>query len=165
MRAAWILALVLSLPSGVGAANIDAAEAWRPMRPFMGTWRGTRNGDDKPVKVTRQFASAATNRHLEITEKGSGRPGNVWGIVSFDRERQLLVLRQFGADGSTSDASFDPTAAGAGPVVFASAESEPTRTRITYQVVDAKSFVERIERAAGGEPYALVAETRFVRKD
>ena len=166
MRAALVLALAVSITSLASAATIDPTEAWRPMYSFIGTWKGTRAGTDGPLKVTRVYASAPTNHYLEITEKGGGRSrAEVRGMVSFDPQRQLLVLRQFAADGSASDLTFDPTTSATAPVVFASSESEATRMRITYERAGAKVFVERIERSAGGEPFGVVSETRFVRTD
>ena len=166
MRAALVLALAVSITSLAHAAAVDPADAWRPLYPFIGTWSGTRAGATGPVKVTRGYMAAATNHHLEITENGGGHGrGAVWGIVSFDPQRQVLVLRQFGADGSASEAALDPAASSGERLVFASPESEAARTRISYERTGANVFVERIEHAAGGEPFALVSETRFTRKD
>jgi hypothetical protein len=136
------------------------------MHPFIGTWKGTRAGADRPVKVTRVYASAPTNHHLEITETGGGlkRPA-VWGMVSLGPQRPALVLRQFAADGSAWDLTLDPAASSTDQLVFSSSSSEATRTRITYERTGPKSFVERIEHSAGGEPFAVVSETRFVRAD
>ena len=164
MRGALVLALAVSLTSLANAGTIDPAEAWRPMHAFIGTWKGTRTGADGQVKFTRDYQSAPTNHHLEITENGGGHSKGVWGIVSFDAQKEVLVLRQFGADGSASDLALDPSASTAERVVFATPESEGTRTRITYERSGANIFVERIERSAGGEPFAVVSETQFVRK-
>lgn len=166
MRAVWCVALLVAVPmtAGVGASTVDPAEAWRPMHAFMGTWKGTRQGSDGPVKVTRIYASAPANRHLEITETDGGRSRTaVWGMVSFDSERQVLVLRQFAADGRASDLELDPSASIGEQIVFASPESEAPRVRITYERTDAKTLVERIERSGAGQPLAVVSETRFVR--
>lgn len=166
MRGLLVLALAASITSLAHAGTVDPAEAWKPMHPFIGTWKGTRSGSDGSVKVTREIASAPTNHHLEITENGGGRskPG-VWGIVSFDAQKEVLVLRQFGADGSASDMTLDPSATTPERLVFTSLEAEATRTRITYERSGANLFVERIERSAGGAPFAIVSETQFVRKD
>jgi hypothetical protein len=103
---------------------------------------------------------------LEITESGGGRSkAAVLGMVSFDPQRQALVLRQFAADGTAADLVLDSALSTAGQVVFASADAEPARVRITYARAGAKTFVERIERSAGGEPFAVVSETHFVRTD
>jgi hypothetical protein len=166
MRAALVLALAISFASAAGAATLDATEAFRPMHPFIGTWKGTRGGAEAPVKVTRVYASAPTNHHLEITESGGGRsPAGVWGMLSFDPQRQGLVLRHFGADGSASDLVFDPAASTDERLVFTSLESEATHTRITYERAGWKNFVERIELSTSGGPFAVVSETKFVRKD
>ena len=169
MRMALVVALAVAIASVAGAAvagaAVDPAEAWRPMHPFIGTWKGTRAGADGPAKVTRVYASATTNHHLEIREKGNGSGAAVWAVVSFDPQRQVLVLRHFAADGSAFDVTADPTAATTGTLVFESGEAEASRTRITYVSEGAKSFVERIERSAGGETFTVVSETRFVRAD
>jgi hypothetical protein len=165
MRGALVLVLGLLITSVASAGTIDPADAWRPMHPFIGTWKGTRSGTEGPVKVTRQYASAPTNHHLEITESGGSRskPG-VWGIVSFDSQKDVLVLRQFGADGSASDMTLDPSASTAERVVFTSPESDGARTRITYERTAANVFVERVERSASGQSFTVVSETQFVRK-
>jgi hypothetical protein len=164
MRAVLVLALAVSVASMASAATVDPTAVWRPMYPFLGTWKGTRAGANGPVTVTRGYASSATNHHLEITETGGGRTQAAWGIVSFDPERQALVLRHLDADGSSSDLAFDP-ASTADRLVFASPESSATRTRVTYERAGWNNFVERVEVAAGGGPFTVVAETRFVRKD
>jgi hypothetical protein len=159
MRAALILAAALAFASGANAAAVDPTEAWRPIHAFIGTWRGVRADG----KVTRTYASAPTNHHIEITEKANG-PQAVWGVVSFDPQKQGLVLRHFGADGTASDVALDPAASTADQLVFASPESETTRTRITYERAGWNNFVERIELSTGGGAYTLVSETKFVRK-
>src|SRR5258705_7544806 len=66
MRAALVLVLAVSIASWAGAATIDPVEVWRPMYPFIGTWKGTGARADGPVKVKRVYASAPPNHHLEI---------------------------------------------------------------------------------------------------
>lgn len=163
MRAVLVLALAVSIATPAVAETVTPADAWRPMGWFMGTWKGTRAGGDGPDKVTRVYSAAATNHHLEITEKAQGARPAVCGMMSFDPERQVLVLRLFAADGSACEAALDP-ASTSEQLVFASADSESRRTRVTYARAGANAFVERVERASGGEPFALVSEIRFVRK-
>jgi hypothetical protein len=166
MRTTLMLALALSIASLAGAATVDPAEAWRPMHSFIGTWKGTRAGAEGTVKVTRVYSTSLTNHHVDIIESGGGRSrGEVLGQVSLDSERQVLVLHQIAADGSASDAALDPPASSTDPLVFLGGDSDGTRTRITYERTGAKSFIERIERSAGGESFSVVSETRFVRAD
>jgi hypothetical protein len=165
MRAALILAIALAFASGASAATVDPTEVWRPIHTFIGTWKGVRPGTEGAVKVTRTYASAPTNHHIEITEKGGDRARAVWGVVSFDPQRQGLVLRHFAPDGSASDVALDPSASTGDQLVFASAGAEGARTRITYERAGWRNFVERIELATGSGPFTLVSETRFVRQD
>jgi hypothetical protein len=166
MRTAAVLfALAALIASPARAETAPPAEVWKPMHWFIGTWKGTRAGTGDEAKVTRTYASATTNHHLEITEAANGRSRAVWGVVSFDAGLQSLVLRQFGADGSSLDAALQASSSEPSQVVFASSASERGRTRITYERSGANAFVERVELAAGGESYSLVSETRFVRKD
>jgi len=165
MRVASVLVLAIAITASAPAAAIDAADAWRPMHAFIGTWKGTRTGTDGPVRVTRVYASASTNHHVEITEKGGGSRPAVWGMVSFDPQHQALVLRQFAADGSALDLVLDPSTSTTGPLVFSSSASEAPRTRITYERAGTRNLVERIEHSTGGESFTVVSETRFVRMD
>ena len=150
MRGMTILGILLATVTWAGAQTLDQTEAWRPMHAFIGTWKGVRASG----KVTRTYASAPTNHHLEITEKAGG-PAGVWGIVSYDTAKSQLVLRQFGTDGSATEVALDPAASNADQLVFAGGE-----TRITYRREGWNAFTERVERGA-----ALVSETRFQRKD
>src|SRR5689334_16455328 len=76
----WAVAVSLLATGVAQAETVDPTAAWRPMYPFLGAWKGTRSEEAREVRVTRVYASAASNHHLEITETGSGRaPAGVWG--------------------------------------------------------------------------------------
>jgi hypothetical protein len=148
MRYALLFLLLLAAP--VKAADVDPTEAWRPMLSFIGSWNATRSG----AKFVRTYQSAATNHHLEVTEKAGGHDSSVWGIVSFDQGRGGLILRQFGADGSTAEAQLDFAGSTPDQLVFAGKD-----VRITYLRSGWNAFVERVEHGS-----TLVSETKFVRK-
>lgn len=148
MRYALLFLLLLAAP--VRAEGVDPTEAWRPMLSFIGSWNGTRQG----AKFVRTYQSAATNHHLEVTEKGGGHDSSVWGIVSFDQARGGLILRQFGDDGSTSEVALDFAGSTPDQLVFAGKD-----VRITYVRSGWNAFVERIEHGS-----TLVSETKFVRR-
>ena len=146
MRYALLFLLLLAAP--VKAADVDPTEAWRPMLSFIGSWNGTRQG----AKFVRTYQSAATNHHLEVTEKSGGHDPSVWGVVSYDKGG--LVLRQFEADGSTAEARLDFAGSTPDQLVFAGGD-----VKITYVRNGWNAFTERIERGS-----TLVSETKFVRK-
>src|SRR4029434_2264274 len=139
------LALAVSIASWANASPVDPADAWRPLYTYVGTWKGTRVGADGPLKLTRVYASVSAHSYLQIAESASDRSRTeVRGVVSLDPQRGVLVLHLFAVDGSASDLALDPAASTDGRVVLASQDSEPTRTRVTYERTGSKSFVERI---------------------
>ena len=146
----FLLLLALLSPAPSKAADVDPTEAWRPMLSFIGSWNASRGG----AKFTRTYQSAATNHHLEVTEKAGGRDPSVWGIVSFDTAKGGLVLRQFGADGSIAEVQLDFAGSTPDQLVF-----EGKDTKITYVRSGWNAFTERIEHGS-----TLVSETKFVRK-
>jgi hypothetical protein len=156
MFAALVLAFAISTGSPASPPAVDQTEAWRPMHAFIGTW--------KSGKVTRTYASAATNHHLEITESAGGHERAVWGIVSYDPALQGLVLRHFSPDGGAADLALDPAASTADRLVFVG-DAGAAHTRLTYERAGWNTFVERVEQAAGNDTFALVAETRFERRN
>jgi hypothetical protein len=162
-RAALLLVLAALLPSASGAATVDATQVWRPMYSFIGSWKGTRPAAEGTVKVTRVYASAETNHHLQITEKAGGGAAAVWGTVNFDAELGALVLRHLAPDGSTTNAAYDAAASTEDKLVFESPAADPTRTRITYERSGWNNFVERVELASGGGAYTVASETKFER--
>ena len=159
MFAALVLAFAASTGSPAVAVAPAPTEAWRPLYAYIGTWKST--GAERRTRV---YASAATNHHLEITESGSGHDRAVWGIVSYDGVRGVLVLRRFVADGEALDLALDPSASTAEHLVFEGTGPD-SRTRVTYDRPGWNTFVERVERSTGGTPFALLLETRFERKD
>ena len=159
MFAALVLAVAVSTAPPSGTAAPDQTEAWRPMHAYIGTWKSV--GAERRTRV---YASAATNHHLEITESGASHDRAVWGIVSYDAARGVLVLRRFVADGDALDLALDPSSSTAEHLVFEGPGAD-SRTRVTYDRPGWNTFVERVERSSGGAPYALLLETRFERKD
>jgi hypothetical protein len=165
MRPGLWLALAVVVSSLANADPVDPTVVWRPMYAFLGTWKGVRTGADRPVKLTRVYASAPSNQEIAITESGGGGTHATWGTVRFDAERPGLVLRQLAADASDADLALDSAASTAEKLVFASPESATARTRVTDERAGWNAFVERVERSAGGAPFAVVSETRFERRD
>jgi hypothetical protein len=140
------------------------------MYSFLGTWKGTGTGPAGPVQLTRSYASAATNHHIEITEEIRGHsPATVWGTVNYDPRLPGLVLHRFGAGGApdaeAAGLALDAAASTADRLVFTSAPAGGVRTRVTYEHAGWNAFVERVERADSSGAYTVLAETHFTRKD
>ncbi len=170
LAAALVLVLSAAAPSAVGDTVVAPTEAWRPMYSFLGSWKGTGTGPAGPVQLTRSYASASTNHHIEITEAVRGHsPATIWGTVSYDPRLPGLVLRRYSpgeaADGAAQDLALDAAASTADRLVFASAPTGAVRTRVTYEHAGWNVFVERVERADSSGAFTVLTETRFTRKD
>jgi hypothetical protein len=155
-----LLALVTALPAQ--AQGPSAADAWRPVRVFIGSWTGSRTGPGPALKVARQVEAASDNRHLVVSEKAAGR-AQTWGTIAFDPTRGALVLRAHGERAGAPDLVLAPAEPEATRLVFASPAGSARAVRITYERVSWNELVERQEEGPADGPLTLVAETRFKR--
>lgn len=139
--------------------------AWRPVHAFIGSWTGSRSAPDGPLKVVRTYASGTDNRHVRVREKIAGRPdGGRHDEIRFDAERGVLVLRHIVEDGKFVDLALAPVESNATRLVFAGVTDNPGRVRVTVESAGWNAFVERVEHAAPGAEFVVIAETRFRRK-
>ena len=151
---AALFALAPAAPAVAGEAAAPA-EAWSPLRVFIGSWSGSSTAG----KVTRQFESSSDNRHLVVLEKAGKAEVAPWGDIAWDAARQALVLDP-AADGT--ELVLQPADA-SGKVVFASSKDGAGATRLSYEVVGWNELVERLEVAGADGKLALARETRFKR--
>jgi len=163
MRSTILLSAVLTLAAISPTHAATSAEAWSPFRPFLGTWSGTRVDADRGPRIVREYGSTANNQNIEVRERVEGK-SVVWGVLSFDTERAGIVLRPLSIDGIASALVLEPKESTESRLVFTNLESDPIRTRISYDRTGWDEFTERIERATSGQELTLVSETRFKRK-
>ena len=155
--------LAAAVTAAVAVPAATATRDWTPFYPLLGSWSGTREGSDGRVNVSRDYESVAGNQHLHITEKASKR--QPWGLVSFDDASGAFVLRRFASDGGETVLVLEPVTGDGATLVFASPPGVASGAeRITLERRGWDEFVERVEVAAQGTDFSLVAETRFRRK-
>lgn len=91
-----------------------------------------------------------------------------WGMFSFDKARNALMLRHFHVEGFINtfrrvDAGTDA----ASPVVFESEAfenfSNAWKARETYEFVSDDEFIETFELAPPGQPFRLYSRNHFKR--
>src|SRR4051794_21897987 len=85
-------------------------------------------------------------------------------MISVDKSRKRLVLRQFHVEGFVNQFVQEATA---GVIRFTSEAIENIapgyRARETYRLTGADSFIERFEIAPPGKDFEIYSETRFQR--
>lgn len=153
--------MVLALLAASTAVADPGPEAWSPLRPFIGSWSGSRTAGGGAQKIVRQFESGVLEAHIKILDRVRGKD-EVRGVIRFDGGRQALVLRAAGADGQILELPFDPAASSDSRLVFGSLTSSP-EALVSYERLGWNEFVERFERASGGGTPELVSEVRFRR--
>ena len=158
-----LLALGFALAGApVAPAQADPAppaEAWTPVRVFIGSWSGTAGSGKE--KVTRQVASSNDNRRLVVLERNRDEIAS-WGEIAYDAGRHnLVLLPREGAPELVLEPA-DPARA-PGRLVFASAENAAHGARVSYEFTGWTEFVERHEERTADGTFAVTRETRFKR--
>jgi len=170
-------ALIFVLASWVGllAQTSPAPDTWAPVRFLVGTWEGVINGQPGTGKSLREYRFALNNKYLEVRNKSiylaqpknpKGEVHEDWGMISYDRSRKKLVLRQFHVEGFVNQYA-EASREGLLSFLSESIENIPPgfRARETYTITGPNSFVERFEIAEPGKEFELYCETRFTRKE
>ncbi|MDX2142602.1 MAG: hypothetical protein SFV19_04555 [Rhodospirillaceae bacterium] len=173
----WLAAqtLLLVAPTFAQAPSETAADPWAPLRPLVGRWEGTSEGEPGRGQSTRSYQFVLDGRFLEgentavypPQEKNpKGETHRDRSIYSYDRARKALVLRQFHTEGFVNTYVEDPQSA-PGALVFVSEgiENIPPgyRARETYVFDGRDSLVETFEIAEPGKDFAVYSRARLTR--
>jgi hypothetical protein len=164
------------LLGGLLVGQTSSTAAWEPVKFLLGSWEGTVQGQPGNGKSEREYKFVLTGKFLEVRNKSvypaqpknpKGETHEDWGMISYDRSRKQLVLRQFHVEGYVNQ--FVGTIRSDKSVQFdsESIENIPAgyRARETYTSLGPDEFVERFELADPGKEFVVYSETRFKRKN
>ena len=156
-------------------ASAQTPDPWEPVRFLIGAWAGDVNGQPGSGKSEREYRFVLNNKYVEVRNKSvypaqpknpKGEAHEDWDMISYDRNRKKLILRQFHVEGFVNQFVSD-----VGPdkklrFISEAIENIPAgyRARETYTLVGPNEFIERFELAEPGKDYELYSETRFQRK-
>jgi predicted methyltransferase len=161
---------------GAGRAQQSPAsgDPWAPVRFLSGKWTGDVEGEPGKGKSEREYRFVLNDAYIEVRNKSTYAPspknpkGEVhedWGVISFDKSRKKLVLRQFHIERFVNQ--YVQEAADDGALRFTSEAIENIasgyRAREIYRVTGPDTFIERFEIAAPGKDFEIYSETRFQR--
>ncbi|MFY9511780.1 MAG: hypothetical protein WAQ05_12500 [Rubrivivax sp.] len=167
---AALLGLALAGPS-----RAQGSDPWRPLERFVGEWRGTATGQAGNGEVVRRYAKVMGGRFIQETNTSTYAPqeknkkGEVHehaGMFSYDKQRKLLVLRQFHIEGfvNTYKQVSDGSAA---RLVFESEAfenfSNAWKARETYEFDGDERLIETFELAAPGKEFQVYSRTELTR--
>ena len=182
MSAILLFCCALAATSGVAVRTHEvapappAADPWVQVRFLEGEWTGTAEGEPGVGTVHRSYQFILGHRFLHernfsaYSPKQLNTPGEVhqhWSFISFDKQRQRLVLRQFHQEGFVNQ--YVQVAEQSSPrrLVFASEALENLdgrwRARETYEVGSADDFTETFELAEPGKEFQIYSRNTFKR--
>lgn len=181
MRSTLLLcscALLAAVASAQNAAPApDAADPWAAVRFLEGEWRGSAEGEPGTGTVRRSYQFVLGARYLHernvssYDPKEAATPPEVhehWSFLSYDRQRQRLVLRQFHQEGFVNQYIQVLEATTPQRIVFESEaiENIPSgwRARESYDLTGPDTFTETFELAAPGQEFAVYSKSSLRRE-
>jgi hypothetical protein len=166
-------ALVLSMPATAREATSDPLA---PIAALIGDWSGVSEGEPGRATTTRH-ATRVQNDHFIMIEGRSVYPkqeknksGEIHTQIdmwSFDKQRKLLVLRQFDSLGFASTYVLDPAASTRGRLVVVSEHLENVpatlKARYTFEFKGDNEYHELFELNENDKGFHPYVSSRFVR--
>lgn len=169
----WVLTAATLLGSAPPAWTQD--DPWRPVERLLGEWRGTSTGQAGSGDVVRRYAKVMKGRFIHETNTSTyppqekNRKGEVHehaSMFSYDRQRKVLMLRQFHVEGFVNTYR-QASEVGAERLVFESEGFEnfnnAWKARETYEFDGNDRFVETFELAPPGKEFQLYSRTELRR--
>ena len=171
-RLVCLICIYLTACAAQQSASTD--DPWAAIRFLSGKWTGDVEGEPGKGKSEREYRFVLNGAYMEIRNKSTyaAQPKNPkgevhedWGMISYDKNREKLVLRQFHIERFVNQFVQEPPD---GPALRFTSEAIENiapgyRARETYRPTGPDSFVERFEIAAPGKEFEVYSETRFER--
>jgi len=170
-----VAALLAALSCGAFADDAKP-DPWQPVRFLVGTWKGTAAGEPGTGTVERTYQFILNDRFIEERNTSTYAPserntqGEVHhhlGILSYDRKRKALMLRQFHEESFVNLYALNPALGSASKRVFESESFEnfdnAWKARETYDVISSDEFIETFELAPPGKPFEVYSRNHFKR--
>lgn len=171
---------VLCLAWLLAACAVDAQQTppdpWASVRFLLGHWRGIASGQAGEGTAARSYEFVLGGRYIHERNVSTYPPqeknpkGEVhehWSMLSVDRARRTIVLRQFHVEGFVNQYALNAGLSTPTKLVFDSESfenfSSQWRARETYEILGPDEFVETFELAAPGEPLRVYSRNHFRR--
>jgi len=168
---------ILFIPLLVSGQPNQKTDVWLPFKYFLGTWKGTGQGEPGISQLEREYKLVLGGKFLNVGHKSvyqpqeknpKGETHEDWGFFSYDRTRKLYVLRQFHVEGFVTQYRSETIASDGKALVFTSESLENLpvgfRARETYRILNNDEFVEVFELAAPGKEFMVYSENHFKRQ-
>jgi len=172
----WLWSLSL-LPLIGMAADASKPDPWSPVRILVGQWQGTADGEPGHGTVARTYEFVLKGRFIQESNTSTYPPqeknkkGEIhehMSLLSYDRIRKVLVLRQFHTEGFVNQFAINTAASTASKLIFDSESFENLdsrfRSRETYEILGPNEFTETFEIAEPGKDFETYSKSHFRRE-
>jgi hypothetical protein len=169
----WSAAL---LPLFALSADSPNPDPWATVRFLVGQWEGTTDGQPGHGTVVRSYEfvlgerfihERSTSTYLPQEKNKAGEVHEHWSLLSYDRMRNVLVLRQFHTEGFVNQYTQRPDTSSATQIVFESESLENLdprwRAREIYDTLGPNEFTETFQLAEPGKEFQTYSKNHFKR--
>ena len=153
------------------------SDVFSPFKFFIGTWKGTGQGQSGDSQVERQYQYILNGKYIQVNHKSiyPPQPKNPKGethddiaFFSYDRGRKLFILRQFHVEGFVNQYKTETLSQDGKLIVFVSEaiENIPAgwRAKETYRILNDDEFSETFELAEAGKDFVVYSANHFKRQ-
>jgi hypothetical protein len=166
-----------STPTTAGPTSTPSlADPWAQVRFLEGEWNGVAAGEPGIGTVHRSYQFILGYRFLHernvsaYAPRQPNTPGEVhehWSVISFDKQRKRLVLRQFHQEGFVNQYVLVAEQTSPRRLVFVGEAFENMdprwKARETYEVRSSDEFTETFELAEPGKDFQVYSRNSFKR--
>ncbi len=158
------------------ASAEQKGDVWEPFRYFLGSWQVASQGEPGVGTGALEFSFILEGKFLQVKNRTTYPPqqknpkGEVhqdWGILSYDRQRQKVVWRQFNVEGFVNQYTMELPAPGAKTFIFVSEQIENIapgwRARETYTITNPNECEAKFELAAPGKDFEVYSQSHLTR--
>ncbi len=123
----YIFAFILLVPTIASAQMSKSDSVWLPLKPLIGTWKGTGEGPDGKGDYERTYQFVLNNKYIEVKnksvypatkEKPKGYIHEDRGYISYDKSRKKFVFRQFHIEGFVNEYVLESISADGKTITF-----------------------------------------------
>jgi hypothetical protein len=167
---------VVTMAAVVLCAGEDKPDQWQPIRFFVGRWTGTTDGQPGQGTVERSYEfilrdqfiqEHSTSTYPPQEKNKAGEVHHHMSIISYDRDRNTLMLRQFHVEGFVNLYTLNQSVSAPKHLVFESERFEnfnnSWKAKETYDIMSPDEFIETFELAPPGKPFEVYSRNHLKR--
>ena len=173
----YALFCLLTLPNYLSAQQIPHDSLWGPLKYFIGSWKGTGEGEMGMGDYERTYQWALNGNFIQVRNRAAYPPqakspqGEIHedvGYLNFNSLEKKFMLRQFHVEGYVNEYKLETVSSDQRTLIFLSFEIENIplgwRARETYQIINEDEYVETYELSAPGKPFIVYAKAKMKRR-